>query len=128
MNPFYTKNVNTPFDETIAKITELLKEQGFGILTQIDVQQTLKNKIDIDFRPYRILGACNPQFAHKALTTFDKVGIMMPCNVVVQEHETGKVEVTFINPQAMIKGIPNSGLEDFACEVNEAMQKVFSGL
>lgn len=128
MTPFFSKKVNLDFDTTIQKVTELLKSQGFGIITQVDVKDTLKNKIDVDFRPYRILGACNPKFAHKALTTFDKAGIMMPCNVVVQQHEDGTVEVTLVNPESMVRSMPDSGLNDFACEVTEMMRKVFKEL
>jgi uncharacterized protein (DUF302 family) len=128
MTPYFSKKVDLDFDSAIQKVTELLKSYGFGIITQVDVKETLKNKIDIDFRPYRILGACNPKFAHKALTTFDKVGIMMPCNVVVQQHEDGTTEITLINPETMVKNMPGSGLEDFACEVTEVMRKVFKRL
>jgi uncharacterized protein (DUF302 family) len=124
MTPYFTKKVDLSFDNAIQKVTELLKGHGFGIITEIDVKETLKNKINTDFRPYRILGACNPTFAHKALKTFDKVGIMMPCNVIVQQHDDGTVEITLVNPEAMIKSLPNSGLEDFACDVTAVMRKV----
>ena len=102
-----------------------MKEHGFGILTEIDVKETLKKKIDVDFRPYRILGACNPSFAHKALLTEDKAGVMMPCNVIVQQHEDGKVEITIINPDAAATGLKNKALEDFACEVTKELRQVF---
>lgn len=125
MTPYFTKKVELDFESAIIKVTDLLKSYGFGIITQVDVKDTLKNKIDVDFRPYRILGACNPNFAHKALTTFDKTGIMMPCNVVVQQHNDGSVEITLVNPEAMVRNLPGSGLGDFACEVTEVMRKVF---
>ena len=128
MTPFFSKKVILDFDIAIQKVTELLKSHGFGIITQVDVKETLKNKIDVDFRPYRILGACNPKFAHNALTTFDKAGIMMPCNVVVQQHEDGSVEVTLVNPESMVRSMPDSGLHDFACEVTEVMRTVFKEL
>jgi uncharacterized protein (DUF302 family) len=125
MTPYFSKKVDLDFDNAVQKVTELLKSHGFGIITQVDVKETLKNKIDVDFRPYKILGACNPKFAHKALTTFDKAGIMMPCNVVVQQLEDSSVEVTLVNPEAMVRNMPDSGLEDFACDVTEIMRKVF---
>jgi len=128
MTPFFSTKVDLDFESAIQKVTELLKSHGFGIITQVDVKETLKNKIDVDFRPYRILGACNPRFAHKALTTFDKAGIMMPCNVVVQQHEDGTTEITLVNPEAMVQNMPGSGLEDFACEVTEVMRKVLKKL
>lgn len=128
MTPFFSTKVDLDFESAIQKVTELLKSHGFGIITQVDVKETLKNKIDVDFRPYRILGVCNPRFAHKALTTFDKAGIMMPCNVVVQQHEDGTTEITLVNPEAMVKNMPDSGLEDFACEVTEVMRKVLKKL
>lgn len=125
MQSFFTKITNMPFEDAIAHITAILKEHGFGILTDIDVKQTLKNKIDADFRPYRILGACNPVFAHKALQTYDKAGVMMPCNVIVQQHNDGKVEITIINPDAAAQGLKNEALEEFACEVTKALRQVY---
>lgn len=128
MTPYFTKKIDLNFEDAIEKVTGLLKEYGFGIITQIDVKETLKTKIDVDFRPYRILGACNPKFAYKALSTFDKVGIMMPCNVIVQQHDDGSVEISLVNPETMVKGMPESGLEDFACEVTAVMRKVYKEL
>jgi len=125
MNLFFTKFVDLAFDDAIAHVTTILKEHGFGIITEIDVTETLKKKIDVDFRPYRILGACNPSFAHKALITEDKAGIMMPCNVILQEHTDGKVEITIINPDAAAAGLKNKALEDFACEVTKELRHVF---
>jgi uncharacterized protein (DUF302 family) len=125
MNLFFTKLTNMAFDDAIVHVTAILKEHGFGIITEIDVQETLKKKIDVDFRPYKILGACNPSFAHKALQAYDKAGIMMPCNVIVQEHTDGKVEITIINPDAAVGAIDNKALEDFACEVTKELRMVF---
>lgn len=125
MNAFFTKITDKSFDEAITHVTSILKEHGFGILTEIDVKTTLKNKIDVDFRPYRILGACNPSFAYKALQTENKAGIMMPCNVIVQQHEDGKVEITIVNPDAAASSINNPALEDFACEVTKELRKVY---
>jgi uncharacterized protein (DUF302 family) len=128
MDIFFTKMSNLPFEETIERVTGILKEHGFGIITEIDVQRTLKEKIGADFRPYRILGACNPTFAHKALKTYDKAGIMMPCNVIVQEHENGQTEVTLINPDAAAGAMNNKALEDFACVVTTELRKVYRKL
>jgi uncharacterized protein (DUF302 family) len=125
MNAYFTKLTDKTFDEAIEHVTAVLKEHGFGIITEIDVKETLKKKIDVDFRPYRILGACNPSFAHKALLTEDKAGIMMPCNVIVQEQHDGKVEITIINPDAAAAGLKNRALEDFACEVTKQLRQVY---
>lgn len=125
MNLYFTKYTDLPFDEAIDHVTALLKEHGFGIITEIDVKETLKKKIDVDFRPYRILGACNPSFAYIALQADDKAGIMMPCNVIVQQHVNGKVEVTIINPDAAASSLNNKALDDFACEVTKELRKVF---
>jgi len=125
MKPFFTKLTDLSFDDAIVHVTALLKEHGFGIITEIDVNETLKKKLDVDFRPYRILGACNPSFAHKALQTEDKAGIMMPCNVIVQQHKDGKVEITIINPDTAAIALNNKALEDFACEVTKELRKVF---
>jgi uncharacterized protein (DUF302 family) len=128
MKPFFTKKVNTGFEESIKIVTDILKDYGFGIITEIDVKDTFKKKIDANFRPYKILGACNPNYALKALTTDDKVGIMLPCNVIVQEHEDGTVEITLINPEVAVKALHNPALEDFACEVTGVMRKVLARL
>lgn len=125
MNAYFTKFTDKSFDDAITHITSILKEHGFGILTDIDVNATLKNKIDVDFRPYRILGACNPSFAYKALQTENKAGVMMPCNVIVQQHGDGKVEITIVNPDATAGNINNPALEDFACEVTKELRKVY---
>jgi uncharacterized protein (DUF302 family) len=125
MNAYFTKFTDKSFDDAIVHVTAILKEHGFGIITEIDVKETLKKKIDVDFRPYRILGACNPSFAHKALQADDKAGTMMPCNVIVQEHTDGKVEITIINPDAAAGALNNKALEDFACEVTKELRQVF---
>ncbi|MBK7172497.1 MAG: DUF302 domain-containing protein [Bacteroidales bacterium] len=128
MKPYFSKTVTTSFEVAIQNITDILKEFGFGIITEIDIKDTFKKKIDANFRPYRILGACNPNFAFKALTQDDKVGIMLPCNVIVQEHEDGKVEIVIVNPEIAIKSFHNPELEDFACEVSGVMRKVIARL
>lgn len=126
MKPYFSKIVSSSFEVTIQNVTEILKEFGFGIITEIDVKDTFKKKIDANFRPYRILGACNPNYAFKALSQDDKVGIMLPCNVIVQEHEDGKVEIVIVNPEVAIKALHNPELEDFACEVTGVMRKVLN--
>ena len=110
MTYHFSKTLRLPFDAAITQVTEALKREGFGILTEIDVQQTLKKKLDIDFRPYRILGACNPSLAHQALQAEDKIGTMLPCNVVVQELRSGMVEVSAVDPVASMTAIENRNL------------------
>lgn len=122
-----SKTVEYSFDETIAKITEELKKEGFGVLTEIDVKETLKKKLDVDFRKYRILGACNPPFAHRALQTEDTLGVLLPCNVVVQEKEN-KVQVSFVNPMESMKSVGNPALEEIASEVSAKLEKVLQSI
>jgi uncharacterized protein (DUF302 family) len=114
MTYYFSKTVRLGFDEAVYRITQALKEEGFGILTEIDVKSTLKKKLDVDFRKYRILGACNPPFAYKALQAEDKVGTMLPCNVIVQETTDGEVEIAAIDPLASMKAIDNPGLREIA--------------
>src|SRR5210317_1409830 len=116
MSYYFNKTVDMTFDEAINKVTEELKKEGFGVLTEIDVKAALKKKINVDFRKYRILGACNPTFAHKALNAEDKIGTMLPCNVIVQEKDDGKIEVAAINPIASMKAVQNPELETTAKE------------
>ncbi|MFC2085494.1 DUF302 domain-containing protein, partial [Bacteroidota bacterium] len=124
MKYYFTKKVQSSFDDTIKKITEELKKEGFGILTEIDVKETLKKKIDVDFRKYKILGACNPVFAHKVLQLEDKIGVLMPCNVIVQEIEDSKeVEVSIMNPLEAMKTVKNQEIELFADEVSKKLQR-----
>ncbi len=119
---------NTGFDEAIEKVTEELKKEGFGIITQIDMQDTLKKKIDVDFRQYKILGACNPHFAFKALQNEDKIGTMLPCNVIVQEHNNGDVEISAVDPVASMTAVKNHDLGGLAAEVAEKLKRVVDGL
>lgn len=116
------------FDEAIAKATEELKKEGFGVLTEIDVKETLKKKLDVDFKKYKILGACNPGFAHKALQAEDKIGTMLPCNVIVEEHDDGTVEVSAVNPIASMQAIENSNLAEIAGEVKSTLEKVIKSI
>ena len=124
MSYYFSKTVNDDFDTAISKVTEELKKEGFGILTEIDVKETLKKKLDVDFRRYKILGACNPHFAHQALLAEDTIGTMLPCNVIVQERENGKVEVSAVDPVASMMAIKNEKLGEVANEVREKLKKV----
>lgn len=128
MSYYFNKVVSLDFEKTIERVTEELKKEGFGVLTEIDVQAALKKKINVDFRKYRILGACNPTFAHKALLEEDKIGTMLPCNVVVQEHENGEIEVAAINPIASMQAVENSNLGEVATEVQAKLKKVIDNL
>jgi uncharacterized protein (DUF302 family) len=119
---------NQNFDVVIDKVTEALKNHGFGVLTEIDVKTTLKKKIDVDFRNYRILGACNPSFAHKALIAEPHIGVFLPCNVIVQENENGDIEVSAVDPLASMMSVGNESLDDIAKEVQSSMKKVIEKL
>ncbi|HWA06734.1 MAG TPA: DUF302 domain-containing protein [Ignavibacteria bacterium] len=123
-----SKTVTTSFEETIEKVTEELKKEGFGVLTEIDVKETLKKKLDVDFRKYRILGACNPPLAYKALSEEDNIGVMLPCNVIVQEKEGGIVQVSAINPMESMKAVQNPNLEEVASTVSSKLAKVIENL
>jgi len=125
---YFAKILDKDFDQAIADVTEALKGEGFGVLTQIDVSTTLKNKLDVDFHRYHILGACNPTYAHKALTEENKVGTMLPCNVIVQQLDDGKVEVAAVDPIASMSGINNPALEGIAREVQGKLKKVIESL
>lgn len=117
------------YDEALELVTAGLKKEGFGVLTNIDVKQTLKNKIDVDFKKYTILGACNPHFAHRALQVDDKVGVsLLPCNVVVEEHESGGIEVSAIDPMAITTHMNNEKLSAIASEVREKLERVIGNL
>jgi uncharacterized protein (DUF302 family) len=125
----YTKNMGKmAFDDAVEKVTAALKDQGFGVLTEIDVKATLKKKLDVDFRPYKILGACNPPFAHKALSNELLVGLLMPCNVVVFEEDDGTLAVSVIDAKEMFKVVDNPGVEPLAKEVDGMLKKVLESL
>ncbi len=128
MEYFTSQKVDLSYDQAIEKVTDLLKEEGFGVLTEIDVKDTLKKKLDVDFKKYKILGACNPQFAHQALQAEDKIGVMLPCNVIVEENEDGTVEVSAVNPVASMQAVTNDGLQPIADEVRKRLEKVISNL
>lgn len=121
------KKTSLTFDQALARVTEALKSEGFGVLTQIDVQATLKEKIGADFRRYRILGACNPKLAYRALTTELEVGVMMPCNVIVYEGDDGKAVVTAIDPVATIAST-HPGLNVIAGEVRFGLQRALAAV
>jgi len=116
------------FDEAIAQVTSVLSTEGFGVLTEIDVKETLKKKIDVDIRKYTILGACNPHFAYQALRSEDKIGAFLPCNVIVQEHQNGDIEVSAVDPIASMTSVDNPALAGIASEVQLKLRKVIENL
>ncbi|MGA2669209.1 MAG: DUF302 domain-containing protein [Ignavibacteria bacterium] len=123
-----SKIVDLLFEEAVIKVTDELKKEGFGILTEIDVKETLKNKLDVDFRKYRILGACNPPLAYKALQTEENIGVMLPCNVIVQEKNDGTVRVSAINPMVAMKTVGNEDLNEIAAQVSEKLGRVIDNI
>lgn len=128
MKYYFSKKIEASFEQALERVSASLKKGGFGILTEIDVKETLKKKLDVDFRKYKILGACNPPFAYKALQAEDKIGTMLPCNVIVQEVSEGEVEVAAIDPVASMKAIENPELLEIAIQVQEKLQVVVEGL
>jgi len=125
---YFSKKVDDTFEEAIARVTDELKKEGFGILTEIDVKAAMKKKLNVDFRNYTILGACNPSLAHKALEAEDKIGVMLPCNVIVQESPDGGVEVAAVDPVASMQAIDNPSLSEIASEVRGRLEKVVNNL
>ena len=128
MEYYFSKTINDDFDKAIQRVTEALKSEGFGVLTEIDMKATLKKKLDVDFYNYKILGACNPPFAYKALQAEDKIGTMLPCNIIVQEKEPGKVEVSAVDPVASMQAIENKELAGIASEIRGRLQRMIEGL
>jgi uncharacterized protein (DUF302 family) len=128
MGYHFSKRLDVPFDQAVTRVTEALKGEGFGVLTDIDVKATLKAKLGEDFRPYRILGACNPQLAYRALKLEDKIGTMLPCNVLVQQHADGGVEVSAVDPIASMQAIGNPDLAEVAREVQARLKRIVEGL
>lgn len=128
MSYYFSKTLPVSFDEAVRQSIEGLKREGFGIITEIDVKETFKKKINVDFRNYRILGACNPMLAHEALQLEDKVGTMLPCNVVVQDLGGGRTEVAAIDPVASMQAIENSALKRAAEQVGAKLKKFIEGL
>lgn len=126
MTYHFSKIVDMPFDKAVAATTEVLKKHGFGVLTQIDVKETLHKKLGVDFRPYLILGACNPKLAHQALSVEDKIGTMLPCNVVVQQRGDNKVEISAVNPVASMSAIDNPELSGISQQVGDLLKQVIA--
>lgn len=128
MNYYFNKTISGNFEEVIETVTEELKKEGFGILTEIDIKATLKKKLDVDFYNYKILGACNPLFAYKALQAEDKIGTMLPCNVIVQEKEAGHIEVSAVDPSASMISVENESLEEVASQVRDKLKRAIDKL
>jgi len=128
MSYYFGKTLNMPFDDVVNRVTEELRKEGFGVLTDIDVKATLKKKLNVDFKNYRILGACNPSFAYQALQAEDKIGTMLPCNVIVQENAGGNVEVAAIDPIASMQAVKNPELGGIAQEVQAKLKRVIDNL
>ncbi len=129
MSYYINKTItDVTFDSAIDRVTEELKKEGFGVLTDIDIKATLKKKIDVDFYNYRILGACNAPYAYKALQAEDKIGTMLPCNVIVQEREAGKIEISAVDPIASMQGVENKNLGELAMEIRDKLARVIENL
>lgn len=124
MDYHFSKTVDYDFDEAVQKVTEALKEEGFGVLTDIDIKETFRKKLDVDFKKYRILGACNPDFAYQALQAEDKIGTMLPCNVIVREQDDGRVEISAVNPRASMQAVDNEELKGIAGTVQSRLEQV----
>ena len=124
----FSKVVNLGYEEAIEKVTEELKKEGFGVLTEIDVKETLKKKLDVEFKPYKILGACNPPFAYKSLQAEEQIGLMLPCNVIVYVNDSSETVVAAINPIASIQAVKNDKLGEVAEAIQSKLKKVISSL
>lgn len=127
-NYAFSKTVNLGYDEAIEKVTDELKKEGFGVLTEIDVKATLKKKLDVDFKPYKILGACNPPFAYKALQSEEQIGLMLPCNVIVYVNDNNETIVAVIDPIASMQAVRNEQLEEVAETIQGKLKKVIGNL
>ncbi|MDO1449260.1 DUF302 domain-containing protein [Rhodocytophaga aerolata] len=124
----FTKKTSLPFEEAIKKITEELKKEGFGIISEIDLKEKFKEKLGVDFRSYKILGACNPKMAYQAIEKESNIGTMLPCNILVQEHKPGEVEISAINPMESMSAVHNKELEAIATQVSNSLQAVINRL
>ena len=125
---YFSKTLNTTFENALDLVIEALKTEGFGVLTQINIKDTLKKKIDVDFRKYVILGACNPQLAHQALESEDKIGVLLPCNVILQELPNGEVEVAAVDPITSMSSVQNEKLGTIAQQVQQKLKNVIKQL
>jgi len=128
MNYYFSKILKGNFNDTVEKVTAALKTEQFGVLTEIDIKDTLKKKLDVNFNNYKILGACNPPYAHKALLAENKIGTMLPCNVIVQELDSGDIEVAAVNPMASMQAVQNDALKGIAEEITMKLKAVIEGL
>jgi len=128
MKYYIEKTTAYAFDEAVEKVTEELKKEGFGVLSEIDIHEKLKEKLDVDFRKYKILGACNPRKAFEALKYENKIGTMLPCNVIVQELDDGKTEVAAVDPVASMLAVENENLKDVATEIKEKLQRAIHAI
>lgn len=128
MNYYFSKTIQSDFEAAVSRVTDALKNEGFGILTEIDVQETLKKKLNVDFRKYKILGACNPPFAYEALQAEEAIGTMLPCNVIVQEANAGEIKIAAIDPIASMQSVKNKDLNKIAGKVREKLGKVIQKL
>jgi len=128
MKYYISKKISTDFDQAVQLVTESLKKEGFGVLTEINIQEKLKEKLNLDFRKYKILGACNPGYAYKALQLEDKIGVMLPCNVIIQETKNGTIEVAAVNPIVSMSGINNPKLMEIAVEIEKKLKTVIDKL
>lgn len=129
MGYYYSRKLKIPFAEVQEKLTESLKKQGFGVITTIDMTDTFKQKLNVNFRNYKIIGACNPQFAYKAVTLESHIGVMLPCNIVIQQHENDEVEVSAINPmETMDKATTTAQLKELAAEVSDRLRNAIDDL
>ena len=128
MNYYMSKVLNLSFENAEINIIQALKSEGFGIVTELDMQEKFRDKLNVDFRRYKILGACNPEYAYKALNIEDKIGVMLPCNVIIQEIKHGKIEIAVVNPIASMSGIVNSKLIEFAGEIQQKLKSIIDHL
>ncbi|MGE5365486.1 MAG: DUF302 domain-containing protein [Bacteroidota bacterium] len=128
MNYYYSTKISGGFDSAIEKVTAELKKEGFGVLTEIDVADTLKKKLDVDFRPYRILGACNPPFAYQALQNEDKIGVLLPCNFIVQQVSEDEIEVAAVNPLVSMQNVQNDNLNSVASQIAGKIERIINRL
>ncbi len=128
MNYYFSKILKGNFNDTVEKVIAALKTEQFGVLTEIDIKDTLKKKLDVNFNNYKILGACNPPYAHKALLAENKIGTMLPCNVIVQELDSGDIEVAAVNPMASMQAVENAALKGIAEEITLKLKAVIEGL